>query len=66
MSLQVELLFGVLFLLNLAFYVAWIACRKNLRGARKTPLAIEFPLGFVFAFFSTHSASARLRRPPLP
>jgi uncharacterized membrane protein YfcA len=52
MSLQVELLFGALFLLNVAFYIAWIACRKTYAG-RKRPLAIEFPLGFVFAFFDT-------------
>ncbi len=52
MSLQVELLFGALFLLNVGFYAAWVACRKTYVG-RKRPLAIEYPLGFVFAFFDT-------------
>lgn len=52
MSLQVKLLFGVLLLLNLAFYSAWFACRKTYAG-RKRPLAIEYPVGLVFAFFDT-------------
>jgi uncharacterized membrane protein YfcA len=52
MSLQVKLLFGALFLLNLAFFAAWIRCRKTYVG-RKRPLLIEYPLGFVFAFFDT-------------
>ena len=52
MSLQVKLLFGALLLLNLAFYSAWIACRKTYAG-RKRPLAIEYPVGLVFAFFDT-------------
>jgi uncharacterized membrane protein YfcA len=52
MSLQVKLLFGALLLLNLAFYSAWIACRKTY-AVRKRPLAIEYPVGLVFAFFDT-------------
>src|SRR6202522_127360 len=52
MSLQVILLFGVLLLMNVAFFIAWIACRKTYVG-RKRPLMIEYPVGFVFAFFDT-------------
>jgi uncharacterized membrane protein YfcA len=52
MSLQVKLLFGALFLLNVAFFAAWIRSRKTYPG-RKRPLLIEYPLGLVFAFFDT-------------
>jgi len=52
LSLQVKLLFGVLLLLNIAFFAAWIGCRKRYAG-RKRPLAIEYPVGLVFAFFDT-------------
>src|ERR1700677_1818026 len=52
MSLQEILLFGVLLLMNVAFFIAWIACRKTYVG-RKRPLMIEYPVGFVFAFFDT-------------
>jgi uncharacterized membrane protein YfcA len=50
MSLQVKLLFGVLLAVNVAFFAAWIRCRKTYAG-RKRPLLIEYPLGLVFAFF---------------
>ncbi len=52
MSLQVKLLFGVLFLVNVAFFVAWFRARKTYVG-RKTPLLREYPVGFVVAFFDT-------------
>ena len=52
MSLQVELLFGALFLHQRGVLIAWYRCRKTYAG-RKRPLAIEYPLGFVFAFFDT-------------
>jgi uncharacterized membrane protein YfcA len=52
MSLQVKLLFGALFLVNVAFFAGWIRCRKNYIG-RKRPLISEYPLGFVVAFFDT-------------
>jgi uncharacterized membrane protein YfcA len=52
MSLQVKLLFGVLFVVNLAFFASWYRCRKTYAG-RKRPLLIEYPLGLVFGFFDT-------------
>jgi uncharacterized membrane protein YfcA len=52
MSLQVKLLFGALFILNVAFFAAWIRCRKAYVG-RKRALLIEYPVGLVFAFFDT-------------
>jgi uncharacterized membrane protein YfcA len=52
MSLQVMLLFGVLLLINVVFYITWVARRKTYVG-RKRPLMIEYPVGFVFAFFDT-------------
>jgi len=52
MSLQVKLLFGALLLVNIAFYAGWIRSRKTYTG-RKRPLLIEYPVGFVFAFFDT-------------
>jgi uncharacterized membrane protein YfcA len=52
MSLQVKLLFGALFIMNVAFLASWIRCRKRYVG-RKRPLLIEYPLGLVFAFFDT-------------
>jgi uncharacterized membrane protein YfcA len=52
MSLQVKLLFGVLFIVNIAFFAGWYRCRKTYTG-RKRPLLIEYPLGLVFAFFDT-------------
>ena len=52
MSLQVKLLFGALFFVNVAFFIGWFRCRKNYVG-RKRPLFSEFPLGFVVAFFDT-------------
>jgi uncharacterized membrane protein YfcA len=52
MTLQVKLLFGVLLLLNTVFYVRWYQSRKTYTG-RKRPLAIEYPVGLVFAFFDT-------------
>ncbi len=52
MSLQVKLLFGALFLVNVAFFIGWFRCRKHYVG-RKRPLFSEFPLGFVVAFFDT-------------
>jgi uncharacterized membrane protein YfcA len=52
MTLQVKLLFGVLLLLNAAFYLGWYRARRTYTG-RKHPLAIEYPVGFVFAFFDT-------------
>ena len=52
MSLQVGLLFGVLLLVNFAFFIQWVRARKTYTG-RKTPLLIEYPVGFVVAFFDT-------------
>jgi uncharacterized membrane protein YfcA len=52
MSLQVKLLFGALFLINIAFYIGWFRCRKKYLG-RKRALMIEYPVGLVFAFFDT-------------
>ncbi len=52
MSLQVELLFGALLLINAVFYTQWFRCRKRYVG-RKQPHAWEYPLGFVVAFFDT-------------
>jgi len=52
MSLQVKLLFGALFLVNIAFFVNWFRSRKKYLG-RKRPLLIEYPVGLVFAFFDT-------------
>jgi uncharacterized membrane protein YfcA len=52
MSLQVKLLFGALFLINIAFFASWFRCRKTYIG-RKRPLWIEYPIGLVFAFFDT-------------
>ena len=40
MSLQVILLFGVLLLMNVAFFTAWIAWRKTYVGCER-PLMIE-------------------------
>src|ERR1700689_755571 len=52
MSLQVKLLFGVLFAINVAFFINWYRCRRTYVG-RKVPLPSEYPLGFVVAFFDT-------------
>jgi uncharacterized membrane protein YfcA len=52
MSLQVKLLFGALFLVNIAFYIGWFRCRKKYVG-RKRALMTEYPVGLVFAFFDT-------------
>jgi uncharacterized membrane protein YfcA len=52
MTLQVELLFGALFLVNGAFFISWFRSRKRYLG-RKRPLIVEYPLGFVVAFFDT-------------
>ena len=52
MSLQVKLLFGALLVMNIAFYAGWFRSRKTYIG-RKRPLLIEYPVGFVFAFFDT-------------
>jgi uncharacterized membrane protein YfcA len=52
MSLQVILLFGVLFLLNVAFFIGWIRSRKSYVG-RKRPLISEYPVGLILAFFDT-------------
>jgi uncharacterized membrane protein YfcA len=52
MSLQVKLLFGVLFIVNVAFFAAWIRSRKTYEG-RKKPLFSEYLVGLVFAFFDT-------------
>jgi uncharacterized membrane protein YfcA len=52
MSLQVKLLFGVLFLANVAFFINWFRARKTYAG-RKHPLPSEYPVGFVVAFFDT-------------
>jgi uncharacterized membrane protein YfcA len=52
MSLQVKLLFGALLIMNIAFYASWFRSRKTYIG-RKRPLLIEYPVGFVFAFFDT-------------
>ncbi|HMK86902.1 MAG TPA: sulfite exporter TauE/SafE family protein [Steroidobacteraceae bacterium] len=52
MSLQVELLFGALFLINVVFFIDWIRSRKRYVGRRR-PLIIEYPVGLVFAFFDT-------------
>jgi uncharacterized membrane protein YfcA len=52
MSLQVKLLFGTLFVINVAFFLNWFRSRKNYLG-RKRPLLREYPVGFVVAFFDT-------------
>jgi uncharacterized membrane protein YfcA len=52
MSLQVKLLFGALLIMNIAFYASWFRSRQTYIG-RKRPLLIEYPVGFVFAFFDT-------------
>jgi len=52
MSLQVKLLFGALFVINVAFFINWYRCRRTYVG-RKVPLLSEYPLGFVVAFFDT-------------
>ncbi len=52
MTLQVELLFGILFLIDLIFVVQWIRCRHHYIG-RRTPHLWEYPLGCVVAFFDT-------------
>jgi uncharacterized membrane protein YfcA len=52
MSLQVKLLFGALLIMNIAFYASWFRSRRTYIG-RKRPLLIEYPVGFVFAFFDT-------------
>jgi uncharacterized membrane protein YfcA len=52
MSLQVKLLFGALFLVNAAFFAKWLRSRTRYLD-RKRPLLMEYPVGFVFAFFDT-------------
>jgi uncharacterized membrane protein YfcA len=52
MTLQVGLLFGVLFLIDVIFVVQWIRCRRHYVG-RRTPHLWEYPLGCVVAFFDT-------------
>jgi uncharacterized membrane protein YfcA len=52
MSLQVKLLFGVLFALNAVFFFNWYRARRTYIG-RKHPLLSEYPLGFVVIFFDT-------------
>jgi uncharacterized membrane protein YfcA len=52
MTLQVELLFGILFLVDVLFVMQWVRSRKRYVG-RKHPNAWEYPLGFVVAFFDT-------------
>jgi uncharacterized membrane protein YfcA len=52
MSLQVKLLFGALFIMNVAFFASWVRSRKTYSG-RKRPLLIEYPVGLVVAFFDT-------------
>ncbi len=52
MSLQVKLLFGVLFSLNAVFYLNWYRARRGYSG-RKKPLPSEYPVGFLVTFFDT-------------
>ena len=52
MSLPVKLLFGVLFAMNAVFFFRWFRSRRTYVG-RKSPLLIEYPLGFVVTFFDT-------------
>jgi uncharacterized membrane protein YfcA len=52
MSLQVKLLFGVLFIVNMAFFAAWFRSRTTYVGRQK-PLVSEYCVGFIFAFFDT-------------
>lgn len=52
MSLQVKLLFGVLFAINVAFFVGWYRSARTYTG-RKTPLLSECVVGVVVAFFDT-------------
>jgi uncharacterized membrane protein YfcA len=52
MSLQVELLFGVLFTMNAVFFWNWFRARRTYTGRRR-PLFLEYPLGFVVTFFDT-------------
>jgi len=52
MTVQVQLLFGALALLDVAFVVGWLRSSKTYVG-RKTPLLIEYPVGLVFAFLDT-------------
>jgi uncharacterized membrane protein YfcA len=52
MSLQVKLLFGVLFAVNAVFFVSWYRCRTTYTG-RKRPLPTDYLIGLVFAFFDT-------------
>jgi uncharacterized membrane protein YfcA len=52
MTLQVELLFGILFLVDVLFVMQWVRSRKRYVG-RKHPHLWEYPLGFVVAFFDT-------------
>jgi len=52
MTLQVELLFGLLFLVDAVFVVQWLRSRSGYVG-RKRPLPWEYPLGCVVAFFDT-------------
>jgi uncharacterized membrane protein YfcA len=52
MTLQVKLLFGVLFVLDAAFIIGWLRSAKHYVG-RKRPLLSEYPLGAVVAFFDT-------------
>src|SRR5271170_2007099 len=52
MSVQVRLLFGALFLVNVAFFINWFRSRRKFLG-RKRPLLREYPVGFVVAFFDT-------------
>jgi uncharacterized membrane protein YfcA len=52
MSLQVKLLFGALFVMNIAFFLKWFQSRTHYTG-RKRPLLREYPVGLVVAFFDT-------------
>ena len=52
MTLQVKLLFGVLFIANALFYWRWARTSRRYVG-RKRPNADEYPLGTVVAFFDT-------------
>jgi uncharacterized membrane protein YfcA len=52
MSIQVKLLFGILFLMNAVFFVGWFRSRRTFQG-RKQPVLNEYPLGCVVAFFDT-------------
>lgn len=52
MSLQVKLLFGVLFSLNAVFFLRWYRARRSFAG-RKKPLPSEYSVGFLVTFFDT-------------